>query len=144
MSGSRGTQAPVPLYRMTRDGVREPIAVDIANPTSLAWGPDGRLYVSSRFDGQVYRLGPDDHAEMYATELGVATGLAFSRDGHLFVGDRSGTILGFLPTGRSKRLPRFLRAWPHFIWRSGPTIACMWPRPRCPRTTRSIASLRIG
>ena len=93
MSGSRGTRAPVPLYRVTRDGVREPIPVEIANPTALTWGPDGYLYVSSRFDGQVYRLGPDDHAELYATELGVATGLAFSGDGHLFVGDRSGTIL---------------------------------------------------
>ena len=97
MSGSRGTRAPVPLYRVSRDGVREPLAVDIANPTALAWGPDGHLYVSSRFDGQVHRLGPDDHAELYATELGVATGLAFSRDGHLFVGDRSGTILRVSP-----------------------------------------------
>jgi len=93
MSGSRGTRAPVPLYRVTRDGIRAPIAVDIANPTALAFGPDGQLYVSSRFDGQVYRLGPDDHAELYATELGVATGLAFNAEGHLFVGDRSGTIL---------------------------------------------------
>jgi sugar lactone lactonase YvrE len=93
MSGSRGTHAPVPLFRVMRDGVREPIAVEIANPTALAWGPEGYLYVSSRFDGQVYRLGPDDHAELYATELGVATGLAFNRDGDLFVGDRSGTIL---------------------------------------------------
>ena len=93
MSGSRGTRAPVPLFRVMRDGVREPIAVEIANPTALAWGPDGYLYVSSRFDGQVYRVGPDDHAELYATELGVATGLAFSRDGQLFVGDRSGTVL---------------------------------------------------
>jgi len=97
MSGSRGTRAPVPLYRVTRDGVREPIAVEIANPTALAWGPDDCLYVSSRFDGQVYRLGPDDHAELYAAELGVATGLAFSRDGNLFVGDRSGTILKVSP-----------------------------------------------
>ena len=93
MSGSRGTRAPVPLYRVSHEGVREPIAVEIANPTALAWGRDGHLYVSSRFDGQVYRLGADDQAELYATELGVATGLAFSRDGHLFVGDRSGTIL---------------------------------------------------
>ena len=93
MSGSRGTRAPVPLYRVGRDGVREPIAVEIPNPTALAWGRDGYLYVSSRFDGQVFRLGPDDHAEVYATELGVATGLAFNRQGDLFVGDRSGTIL---------------------------------------------------
>ena len=97
MSGSRGNRAAVPLYRVSRDGVREPIAVDIANPTAMAWGKDGHLYISSRFDGQVHRLGPDDHAELYATELGVPTGLAFSRDGYLFVGDRSGTILRVSP-----------------------------------------------
>jgi hypothetical protein len=38
MSGSRGTRAPVPLYRVTRDGVREPIAVEIANPTGARVG----------------------------------------------------------------------------------------------------------
>jgi len=97
MSGSRGTKATVPLFRISDDGSREPIAAEIANPTSLARGPDGMLYVSSRFDGQVYRLGPDDHAELYATELGVATGLAFGGDGSLFVGDRSGTILRISP-----------------------------------------------
>ena len=97
MSGSRGTKAPVPLYRLGTDGAREPIAVDIANPTSLAVGPDGRLYISSRFDGHVYRLVEDDRAEIYATELGTATGLAFGSDGSLFVGDRSGTILRVSP-----------------------------------------------
>ena len=97
MSGGRGTKASVPLYRIGADGAREPIAVDISNPTSLAVGPDGRLYVSSRFDGHVYRLQDDDRAEIYATELGTATGLAFGSDGSLFVGDRSGTILRVTP-----------------------------------------------
>lgn len=100
MSGSRGTKAPVPLYRMGPDDAREPIAVDIANPTSLATGPDGNLYVSSRFDGVVHRLLDDDRVELYATELGTATGLAFSQDGSLFVGDRSGTILRVGPDRR--------------------------------------------
>ena len=40
-SGSRDTKVPVPLYRIGLDGVREPLAVEIANPTSLALGPDG-------------------------------------------------------------------------------------------------------
>jgi sugar lactone lactonase YvrE len=99
-SGGRDTKVPVPLYRISRDGVREPLAVAISNPTSLALGPDGAIYVSSRFDGQVYRLGEDDRAELYAGELGVATGLAFGPDGTLYVGDRSGSILRVLPDKR--------------------------------------------
>jgi sugar lactone lactonase YvrE len=99
-SGGRDTKVPVPLYRVARDGTREPLAVEIANPTSVALGPDGALYVSSRFEGQVYRLTPDDRAELYASELGVATGLAFGPDGTLFVGDRGGSILRVLPDRR--------------------------------------------
>ena len=79
------------------DGVREPLAVEIANPTSLALGPDGAMYISSRFDGHVHRLTADDRVEIYATELGVPTGLAFAADGSLFVGDRSGAILRVSP-----------------------------------------------
>jgi sugar lactone lactonase YvrE len=93
VSGGRGSKSAVPLFRIGRDGARQPLPVDIANPTSLAVGPDGRLYVSSRFDGQVYRLLTDETAELFATELGVATGLAFGPSGDLFVGDRSGNIL---------------------------------------------------
>ena len=91
-SGSRGVRVPVPIYRLRADGVREPVAVELANPTSIALGPDGDLYVSSRFEGQVYRLTADDQIEVYASDLGVATGLAFGRDGALYVGDRSGTV----------------------------------------------------
>jgi sugar lactone lactonase YvrE len=97
-SGTRGTRVPVPLYRVGDDGVREPVAVEIANPTSLALGPDGALYVSSRFEGHVHRLLADDTAEIYASELGVPTGLAFAPDGTLFVGDRSGTIFRVSPS----------------------------------------------
>jgi sugar lactone lactonase YvrE len=96
-SGSRGTKVSVPLYRMAADGIREPLQVDISNPTSLALGPDGAMYVSSRFEGSVYRVTADDQVEVYATELGVPTGLAFAPDGSLFVGDRSGAILRVAP-----------------------------------------------
>jgi sugar lactone lactonase YvrE len=96
-SGSRGTKAPVPLYRIGPDGVRQAVPIDISNPTSLALGPDGAMYISSRFEGSVYRVAPDDQVEVYATELGVPTGLAFAADGSLFVGDRSGTILRIAP-----------------------------------------------
>lgn len=98
-SGSRGTKAPVSLYRIGADGGREAVSIDLPNPTSLALGPDGAMYVSSRFEGQVYRLTADDRVEVYASDLGVSTGLAFSRDGSLFVGDRSGTIFRVSPGG---------------------------------------------
>ncbi len=97
MSSTRGNRAPVPLFKVGEDGSRQPIAVDIANPTSMTVGPDGALFVSSRFDGNVYRMTDGEHAELYATELGVATGLAAAPDGSLFVGDRSGTVLKILP-----------------------------------------------
>jgi sugar lactone lactonase YvrE len=96
-SGARGTRVPVPLYRVAPDGAKEPIAVEVGNPTSLALGPDGAIYISSRFDGHVYRLSSGDAVELYATDLGVATGLAFGPDGELYVGDRGGTVFRVSP-----------------------------------------------
>jgi sugar lactone lactonase YvrE len=92
-SGSRGEQAPVSIFIVRPDGTREPFVADVPNPTSLAFGPDGRLYVSSRFDGSVYRVDVDGKAMLHAGDLGVACGLAFGPDGALYVGDRSGSIL---------------------------------------------------
>jgi sugar lactone lactonase YvrE len=92
-SGSRGQQAPVAVFIVRPDGTREPFVTDLPNPTSLAFDRDGRLYVSSRFDGSVYRVEADGKASLYATDLGVACGLAFGPDGLLYVGDRSGSIL---------------------------------------------------
>ena len=97
-SGGPGTKVPAPIYRVTSDGIREPVAVEIANPTSLTLGPDGAMYVSSRFEGTVYRLLTDDRVEVFAAELGVPTGLAFSVDGWLYVGDRSGSIFRVSPS----------------------------------------------
>lgn len=91
-SGSRGQEAPVSIFRVTREGTREPFVSGIVNPTSMAIGPDGRLYVSSRFEGAVYRVNPDGTHERVASDLGVACGLAFDESGSLYVGDRSGTI----------------------------------------------------
>jgi sugar lactone lactonase YvrE len=91
-SGSRGQEAPVSVFRVTRAGTREPYVSGIVNPTSMVIGPDGRLYVSSRFEGAVYRVNEDGTHERIASDLGVACGLAFDADGTLYVGDRSGTI----------------------------------------------------
>jgi sugar lactone lactonase YvrE len=92
-SGSRGQQGPVAIFVVRPDGSREPFVSDLANPTSLAFGPDGALYVSSRFDGSVHRINADGNVTLVATDLGVACGIAFAADGTLFVGDRSGSIL---------------------------------------------------
>ncbi len=91
-SGSRGQEAPVSIFRVTPGGTRETFASGIVNATSMTFGPDGRLYVSSRFEGAVYRIGTDGSHEQVASDLGVACGLAFGADGAMFVGDRSGTI----------------------------------------------------
>lgn len=101
-SGSRGQQTPVSVYRVTDGGRREIFATGIANATSLAFDPAGRLHVSSRFEGTVSRIEPDGRLEVVATDLGVACGLAFASDGTLFVGDRSGTVFVIEP-GRDPR-----------------------------------------
>jgi sugar lactone lactonase YvrE len=102
-SGTRGEQVPVSVFRVAAGGEREPLVSGIVNPTSLALGPDGDLYVSSRFEGAVYRVKTDGSREVFATELGVACGLAFDADGVLFVGDRSGTIFRVEPDGTTRR-----------------------------------------
>ena len=91
-SGSRGQDASVSIFRVTAQGAREPFASGIVNATSMALGPDGALYVSSRFEGTVSRIRPNGSREPVASELGVACGLAFDAEGDLYVGDRSGTV----------------------------------------------------
>ncbi|HZJ30502.1 MAG TPA: IPT/TIG domain-containing protein [Vicinamibacterales bacterium] len=91
-SGSRGQESPVSVFRVTPEGSREPFVSGIVNATSLAIGPDGHLYVSSRFEGAVYRVKADGSHEQVAADLGVACGLTFDDDGSMYVGDRSGTI----------------------------------------------------
>ena len=91
-SGSRGQEAPVSIFRVTPSGTREPFVSGIVNATSMAFGPNGLLYVSSRFDGAVYKIAEDGSHEQVAADLGVACGVAFGDDGAMYVGDRSGTI----------------------------------------------------
>ena len=99
-SGTRGQQVPVSIFRVSREGVRETFSSAIVNPTAMALGPDGLLYVSSRFEGSVYKVAEDGTATVHATELGVPCGLAFSPEGALFVGDRSGTIFRIRKDGQ--------------------------------------------
>jgi sugar lactone lactonase YvrE len=101
-SGSRGQEATVSIFRITAVGAREPFVHGLVNPTSMVLGPDGHLYVSSRFDGRVYRVFDDGRYEVMASDLGVACGLAFGGDGMLYVGDRGGTIFKIDPKGRTE------------------------------------------
>jgi sugar lactone lactonase YvrE len=70
-SGSRGQKAPIAIYRIDLQQNVKPFVQEMMNATGLAFGRDGSLYVSSRYDG---------------------TGIAFDREGNLYVGDRSGTV----------------------------------------------------
>ncbi len=102
-SGTRGQQLPVSVFRVGANGTRETYSSGIVNPTSMAMDDEGRLLVSSRFEGTVYRVTADGTAEVFATDLGVACGLASAPDGTLFVGDRSGNIFAVDRTGRATR-----------------------------------------
>ena len=91
-SGSRGQKVPVAIYRIDDTYTAKPFVVEMMNPTGMAFGRDGSLYVSSRYDGTVYRVSESGAMSSYAEGMGVATGIAFDRDSNLYVGDRSGTI----------------------------------------------------
>jgi len=93
ISGSRGQKVAEPLVRVSREGEKAPFACEIMNPTGLAFGPDGQLYISSRHDGVVYRYTDFERLDVVADDLGIACGIAFDSRGNLFVGDRSGRII---------------------------------------------------
>lgn len=68
-------------------------------PTSLAFGPDGALYIGTlNFEGgpggaAVYRLAPgSDTATPYAEGLTAVTGIAFDRTGNLYASEFSTTF----------------------------------------------------
>jgi sugar lactone lactonase YvrE len=101
-SGTRGQEAAVSIFRITDSGAREPFVHGLVNPTSMVLGPDGLLYVSSRFEGRVYRVFDDGRYEVMASDLGVACGLAFGADGSLYVGDRAGSVFRIDQQGRTE------------------------------------------
>jgi sugar lactone lactonase YvrE len=92
LSGSRGQKVPVSVYKITPRGILTPFVQSVVNPTGMAFGPDGDLYISSRFDGHVYHVTAEGGASVFADNLGVATGIAFDPQGYLYVGDREGTV----------------------------------------------------
>ena len=101
-SGSRGEHVPVSILRLTPGGAVEDFSGDVMNPTSIAFGRTGRMFVTSRFDGTVYRATAEHEMVAFAGELGIATGLAFNRAGDMFVGDRGGVVFRVNEIGEAK------------------------------------------
>src|SRR6516162_3526862 len=96
--GHRGQRVPVSLYKITPNYAVKPYVTSLINPTGLALGPRGELFVSCRHDGTIHRVVPSGQSEQWVEGMGIATGLAFDRVGNLFVGDRSGTIFKISPS----------------------------------------------
>src|SRR5262245_20869356 len=92
LSGTRGQEVPISVYKVTSDGQMQPFLSDLTNPTGIAFDPDGQMFITSRYDGTVYRVSPFKEAEPFARNLGIATGIAFDASGRMYVGDRSGTV----------------------------------------------------
>ncbi|MDQ2983877.1 MAG: PQQ-dependent sugar dehydrogenase [Actinomycetota bacterium] len=61
----------------------------LSHPTAMAWGPDGRLYVTE-VDGAIAAIGPSRRPEPFVRDLTVPLGLAWS-DRLLFV-SQSGKV----------------------------------------------------
>ena len=120
-SGSRGEELPVTLFRIDISGDVSEYSGDIPNPTGIAFGPDGQMFVTSRLEGVVYKLTPFKDAVVFARNLGVATGIAFDRGGLMYIGDRTGTIFTVNGIGEE-------RAWAQIepsvssLYITGPTV----------------------
>ena len=96
-SGPRGQKVSVPLYKITPDLAVKPLALQLTNPTGLAFDRSGTLFISCRNDGTIHRLegalrGDQPRLQKWVEGMGIATGMAFDQESNLYVGDRSGTI----------------------------------------------------
>lgn len=137
-SGSRGEELPVTLFRIDISGEVSEYSGDIANPTGIAFGPDGTMYVTSRLEGVAYRVTPFKEAVTFARNLGVATGVAFDRSGVMHVGDRTGTIFKVNGIGEERAWAQIEPSVSAFhlafgpddsLYVTGPTVTsfdCVW------------------
>lgn len=137
-SGSRGEELPVTLFRIDLSGDVMEYSGDIPNPTGIAFGPDGAMFVTSRLEGVVYRVTPFKEANLFARNLGVATGVAFDQDGVMYVGDRTGTIFRINGIGEERAWAQIEPSVSAFhlafgpddsLYISGPTVTsfdCIW------------------
>jgi sugar lactone lactonase YvrE len=137
-SGSRGEELPVTLFRIDISGDVSEYSGDIPNPTGIAFGPDGSMFVTSRLEGVVYKVTPFKEAVAFARNLGVATGVAFDQDGVMHVGDRTGTIFKVNGIGEERAWTQVEPSVSAFhlafgpdgaLYVSGPTVTsfdCIW------------------
>ncbi|HQU90731.1 MAG TPA: IPT/TIG domain-containing protein [Pyrinomonadaceae bacterium] len=103
-SGARGQQLANTLYRLETDGYLDELPVEFLNPTGIAFGPTGAMYVTNRAEGTVSRIDRGEAAVVVASDLGIATGIAFDPGGMMYVGDRSGTIYRVFEDGGKETL----------------------------------------
>jgi sugar lactone lactonase YvrE len=137
-SGSRGEELPVTLFRIDISGDVSEYSGDIPNPTGIAFGPDGDMFVTSRLEGVVYKVTPFKEAVTFARNLGVATGVAFDQDGVMHVGDRTGTIFKVNGIGEERAWTQIEPSVSAFhlafgrdgsLYVAGPTVTsfdCIW------------------
>jgi len=53
LSGTRGQQVPISVYKISDEGEMQPFLSELMNPTGIAFDPDGQMHITSRFDGTV-------------------------------------------------------------------------------------------
>jgi hypothetical protein len=110
VSGPRGEQVPVSIFRIARDLQVSPFVRGLLNVSALAFDHEGNLFASSRADGVIYRITPAGAVSIFTEGMGIATGLAFDAHGALYVGDRSGTIFKLTPRGPGQTAEIFVFA----------------------------------
>jgi sugar lactone lactonase YvrE len=137
-SGSRGEELPVTLFRIDINGELSEYSGDIPNPTGIAFGQDGEMFVSSRLEGIVYKVTPFKEAVAFARNLGVASGIAFDGRGTMYVGDRTGTIFRVNGIGEERAWTQLEPSVSAFhlafgpdnaLYVTGPTVTsfdCVW------------------